>query len=66
MKSVRVWNFSGPFFPLFGLNTEIYGVNHRIQSECREIRSTKIPNTDIFHLVELSEKKEDEAQGYKM
>ena len=66
MKSVRVWNFSGPFFPLFGLNTEIYGVNHRIQFECREIRSTKIPNTDIFHLVELSEKKEGEAQGYKM
>ena len=26
--------FSGPYFPAFGLNTEIYGVNLRIQSEC--------------------------------
>ena len=25
--------FSGPYFPVFGLNTEIYGVNLRIQSE---------------------------------
>ena len=24
---------SGPCFPVFGLNTEIYGVNLRIQSE---------------------------------
>ena len=23
----RIWNFSGPYFPAFGLNTEIYGVN---------------------------------------
>ena len=23
----------GPYFPVFGLNTEIYGVNIRIQSE---------------------------------
>ena len=25
--------FSGPYFPVFGLNTEIYGVNLRIPSE---------------------------------
>ena len=25
--------FSGPYFPVFGLNMEIYGVNIRIQSE---------------------------------
>ena len=25
--------FSGPYFPVFGLNTEIYGVNLRIQSK---------------------------------
>ena len=31
--------FSGPYFPVFGLNTEIYGLNIRIQSECRKIRT---------------------------
>ena len=33
--------FSGPHFPIFGLNTEIYGVNLRIQSEYRKIRTKK-------------------------
>ena len=33
--------FSGPYFPVFGLNTKIYGVNLRIQSECRKIRTRK-------------------------
>ena len=28
---------SGPYFPVFGLNAEIYLVNLRIQSEYREI-----------------------------
>ena len=32
---------SGPNFPVFGLNTEIYGVNLRIQSEYRKIRTRK-------------------------
>ena len=32
---------SGPCFPVFGLNTEIYSVNHRIQSEYRKIRTRK-------------------------
>ena len=31
-------DFSGPYFPVFGLNTEIYFVNIRIQSECRKIQ----------------------------
>ena len=34
--------FSGPYFPVFGLNTEIYGVNLHIQSEYRKIRTRKI------------------------
>ena len=34
VKIVRIWSFSGPYFPVFGLNTEIYSVNLRIQSEC--------------------------------
>ena len=33
--------FSGPYFPVFGLNTEIYGVNICIQSEYRKIRTRK-------------------------
>ena len=33
--------FSDPYFPVFGLNTEIYGVNLRIQSEYRKIRTRK-------------------------
>ena len=33
--------FSGPYFPVFGLNTEIHGVNLRIQPENRKIRTRK-------------------------
>ena len=33
--------FSGPYFPVFGLNTETYGLNLHIQSEYRKIRIRK-------------------------
>ena len=33
--------FPGPYVPVFGLNTETYYVNLRIQSECRKIRTRK-------------------------
>ena len=33
--------FSGPYFPIFGLNTEINGVNLCIQSEYGKIRTRK-------------------------
>ena len=36
---------SSPYFPLFGLNTEIYFVNLRIQSQYREIRAR---NNSVF------------------
>ena len=40
---------SGPYFPIIGLNTEIYGVNLRIQSEYRpEIT----PYLDTFHALQ--------------
>ena len=29
VKSVRIWSFSGPYFPALGLNTESYGVAFR-------------------------------------
>ena len=33
--------FSSPYFSVFGLNTEIYGVNLRIHSEYRKIQTRK-------------------------
>ena len=44
---------SGPYFPVFGLNTEIYGVNLQIQSEYRKYGPEKTPYLDIFHAVFL-------------
>ena len=39
LKGVRILSLSGPHFPAFGANTEIYGVNLRIQSECGKMRT---------------------------
>ena len=53
--------FSGPYFPVPGLNTEIYGVNLRIQSEFEKIQNRKnsvfgdfsgSDNQDVFHYIE--------------
>ena len=33
--------FSGPYFPVFGLNPKIYSVSLRIQSKCRKIWTRK-------------------------
>ena len=52
VKSVRVWNCSGPYFPAFGRNTERYSVSLRIQFECKKIRTRKTANMDNFHAVE--------------
>ena len=51
VKSIRIRSFSGPYFPVFGLNTRRYSVSLCIQSECRKIRAIKTPNTEIFHAV---------------
>ena len=41
--------FSGPYFPVFALNTEIYSVNLRIQSEYKKIRARKkLPIWTLF------------------
>ena len=43
---------NGPYFPVFGLNTEICGVNLRIQSEYKKTRTRKIsPYLDTFNAV---------------
>ena len=43
--------FSGPYFPAFGLNTEIYSVNLRIQPNTRKYGPEKTPYLDTFHTV---------------
>ena len=42
---------SGPYFPVFGLNAKIYGVNLRIQSEYRKYGPKITPHLDTFHAV---------------
>ena len=41
--------FSGPYFPVCGLNIEIYSVKLRIQSVYRKIRTRKTPYLDTFY-----------------
>ena len=47
VKSVRIWSFL--YFPVFGLNTEIYRVNHRILAECVKMWTGK--NTEFGHFL---------------
>ena len=51
VKSVRIQSFSGPHFPAFRLNREIYFVNFRVQSESRKIWTRKTTITDSFYSV---------------
>ena len=51
VKSARIWSYSGPYFPVFGLNTERYGVSLRIQFECAKMRTRITPNVTLFCLV---------------
>ena len=51
VKSACIRSFSGPYFPVSGLDTERLCL--RIQSECRKVRTKKTPNTDIFHAVRV-------------
>ena len=48
VKSVCNRIYSGPYFPIFGLNTEKYGVPLRIQSKCGKIRTRITPNMNNF------------------
>ena len=49
VKSVRVRIFSGPHFPAFALNTDIYSVNLCIQSKCGKMQTKQTPNTVKFY-----------------
>ena len=51
---------SGPYFAVFGLNTEIYSVNLLIQSECRKIWSR---NNSVFgHFLPIEFDKEQSSR----
>ena len=54
VKSVRIRSYSGPYFPVFELNTKRYSVSLRIQSKCWKIRTRIIPNTGAFHAMFVS------------
>ena len=53
VKNVRIWSYSGPYFPAFGLNTERYGVFLLIRSKCGKIRTRITLNRDTFHSVNI-------------
>ena len=53
VKSVRIWSYSGPHFPAFGLNTERYTASLRIQSKCGNMPTRITPNTENFNRVHL-------------
>ena len=64
-KSPREKYFSGLYFPVFGLNTEIYEVNLCIQSKYRKIRTTKTPYLHIFHAVKCFTKSKNQESKSK-
>ena len=45
VKIVRIWSYSGPYFPAFRLNTV------RAQLKCGKMRSRITPNTNTFYVV---------------
>ena len=53
LKVSKYGVLSGPYFPVFRLNTEIYRINLRIQSEYMKMHTRKTPHLDIFHALYL-------------
>ena len=51
--TLRVWSFSGHYFPAFELNTNRYSVSLRIQFEYGKIRIRKTLNTGTFQILIL-------------
>ena len=46
--------FSGRYFPIFGLNTEICGVNLQVQLKYGKIRTRKKSVFEFFYTVEVN------------
>ena len=61
VKKVRVVSFSGPHFPTFRLNTEIYFANVHIKGQCGKMLFKKTPNMGTFYAVQYA----DSAQKNK-
>ena len=61
---VQIRSFSGSYFPLFGLNTEIYSVNLRIQSKYGKIRTRKTLYLDAVDAVKCSGGKKERSNNY--
>ena len=55
VKGLRIRNYSGPYFPVFGLKLERYGVSRHIQSECGKMWTGIILNTDTFYAVAMDD-----------
>ena len=54
--------FSGPYFPVFGLNKERYSVSLRIQSECGKIRTRR---NSVFRHFLRSERPDIQGEWFK-
>ena len=64
LKVSKYGVLSGPYFPVFGLNMKIYGVNLHIQSEYRKIRTRK--NSVFGHFsrsVQIATKQKNSPRG---
>ena len=59
-------DFSSPYFPAFGLNTDRYKVSLCIQSEYGNIRTRKTPNMDIFHAVRTCKENAEKQLHWKI
>ena len=62
-KIVHIRSYSGPYFPAFGLITEILREDSEIQSESGKIRTRTTPNTDTFCAVKALFKKSHHAES---
>ena len=55
-KVSKFKDFSGPYFPIFELNTDIYSLSLRIQYEYGKILTRKTSNSGTFHTVIFNNK----------
>ena len=49
-KNVRIWSFSGPYFPELGINKEIYSVNLRKSPKAGKDGPEKLQIRTLFML----------------
>lgn len=56
MKGVRIWSFHGFYFPVLGVNTDIYSVNLQSKSP-KKYGHEKTMNLGTFHAVIATDEK---------